>query len=225
MAVLEKLERAALESVDASLLQIQQSLEAAAQSGAIDPEVVERVARTAKAAAQRVNDNLPPQIDTHAADEIRRRLISILTLDMEHTASLDAADRFLMEMEAVRHIVRDLLDEQPPVELRNAQNVVVLLESWLPRLSVGQLARLLGLSERQLQRRRREGGDATHRIELVARLVAVLRHSWTDEGVAAWFHRSQRGLGGQTPISILDDAGRERELLTAARAGRVQGGV
>jgi uncharacterized protein (DUF2384 family) len=131
-----------------------------------------------------------------------------------------------MEMEAVRHIVRDLLDEQPPVELRDAPNVVKLLETWLPGVAVSQLAEILGLSERALQRRRHgEGGEATHRMGLVARLVAILRLSWTDQGVAAWFHRPLSSLGGRKPIDLLDDPGRERDLLLVARAGRVQGGV
>ena len=226
MAVLEEVERRALESVDETLKQIQRSLEETARQGAIDRQTIDRLGATAKKAAQRVNESLPPQLDDRAAAEIRSRLISILTLDMDETSSLDVADRFLMEMEAVRHIVRDVLDEQPPVELRDAANLVTLLESWLPRVSVAQLAEILGLSERALQRRRHgEGGQATHRMGLVARLVAILRHSWTDEGVAAWFHRPLSALGGAPPIDLLDDPGHERALLMTARAGRVQGGV
>jgi len=226
MAVLEQGERDALKSVDDSLRRIQRSLEDAARSGALDRQTLDRLGSTARKAAQRVNESLPPQLDDRAAAEIRDRLIAILTLEIEEASSLDVADRFLMEMEAVRHIVRDLLDEQPPVELRDAENVVKLLESWLPGVAVSQLAEILGLSERALQRRRHgEGGDATHRMGLVARLVAILRSSWTDQGVAAWFHRPLSRLGGQEPIDLLDDPGRERDLLLAARSGRVQGGV
>ena len=225
MAVLEEVEREALKSVDESLKQIQRSLEEAARRGALDRQTIERLGATAKKAAQRVNECLPPQLDDRAAAEIRNRLIAILTLDIEETTSLDVADRFLMEMEAVRDIVRDLLDEQPAVELRDAAHVVALLESWLPRVSVAQLAEILGLSERALQRRRHGEGEATHRMGLVARLVAILRHSWTDEGVAAWFHRPLSALGGARPIELLDDPGRERDLLLVARSGRVQGGV
>jgi hypothetical protein len=225
MAVLEEVERQALKSVDESLKQIQRSLEEAARGGALDRQTIDRLGATAKKAAQRVNESLPPHLDDRAAAEIRNRLIAILTLDIEETASLDVADRFLMEMEAVRHIVRDLLDEQPPVELRDAANLVTLLESWLPRVTVGQLSEILGLSERALQRRRHGEGEATHRMGLVARLVAILRHSWTDEGVAAWFHRPLTALGGARPIELLDDPGRERDLLLTARSGRVQGGV
>jgi len=225
MAILEQVEREALKAVDDSLRQIQRSLEEAARRGAIDRETIERMSHTLKRAAQRVSENLPPQLDERAVTEIQKRLIALLTLEIEDTTSLDVADRFLMEMEAVRHIIRDVLDEQPPIELRDAGNVVVLLEEWLPGLTVAQLAELLGLSERQLQRRRREGGNSTHRAQLLTRLVAILRRSWTDQGVAAWFHRPQSELRGSKPIDLLDDPANERNLLMAARAGRVQGGV
>lgn len=225
MAVLEQVERDALKSVDDSLRQIQRGLEEAARRGAIDRETIERLSHTVKQAAQRANENLPAQLDDRAVAEIRERLISLLTLEIEETSSLDVADRFLMELEAVRHIIRDVLDEQPPIELRDAGNVVVLLEEWLSGLTVAQLAELLGLSPRQLQRRRLEGGVSTPRAELVTRLVAILRHSWTDKGVAAWFHRPQPDLAGKRPIDLLDSPAYERDLLMAARAGRVQGGV
>jgi hypothetical protein len=225
MAVLERGEREALEGVDDSFRQIQRSLEEAAQRGAIDKETIDRLSQTVRRLAQRTNENLPPQLDERAVAEIRERLISLLTLEIEETSDLDVADRFLMEMEAVRHIIRDVLDEQPPVELRDARNAVVLLEEWLPGVRVVQLAELLGLSPRQLQRRRREGGESTARAELVVRLTAILRRGWTDQGVVAWFHRPQGRLNGKKPIDLLDDPSYERQLLTAARAGRVQGGV
>jgi hypothetical protein len=185
----------------------------------------ERLAATAKELAARINNSLPPELDPRAADEIRRRLISLLTLRGDGESSLDLADRFLMEMEAVRHILRDLVQEQPPVDLADGGEVIKLLERWLPRVNVTELAELVGWSPRQLQRRRRDGGPSTRRAELVTRLVAVLRHGWTNEGVVAWFYRERDDLAGERPIDLLDDVGQERALVAAARAGRVQGGV
>src|SRR5690349_11720703 len=138
----------------------------------------ERLGVTAREAIQRLNQKLPPQLDPDARDEIRRRLIDILTLPTEGVPLLDIADRALLEAEAVRHVVRDVLQEQPPAELRDARAVVTLVEQWLPDLTVRQIAELLGMSERQVQRRRHEGAPSTHRMQLVARLVAILRHAW-----------------------------------------------
>ena len=225
MPVLEEQGRQALQSVDATLAQIQRSLEDAARAGALDSDMLDRFARTAREVAGRVNDNLPPEIDAQAADEIRRRLLGVVTRDFSEMASLDVADHVLLEMEAVRHIIRDLLQEQPAVEYRDASNVVAQLEEWLPGLTVGQLADLLGYSTRQLQRLRHESRPATHRAQLVVRLVAILRHAWTDQGVLSWFDRPRQDLGDERPVDLLDDPARERDLVLAARAGRVQGGV
>lgn len=225
MAVLEQGERQALEDVDASLSKLQHSLEEAAAADALDEETLQRMVRTAKEATARVNDRLPPRIDPQATDEIRQRLISVLTMDVDRITSLDVADRLMVEMEAVRHVVRDILQEQPRIDGRDAAQIVSLLDDWLAGTTVAQRAELLGLSERQLQRKRKAGGNATHRERLVIQLVAILRHAWTDQGVVAWFHRSRGDLVDAAPIELLDDPSRERDLLLAARSGRVQGGV
>lgn len=223
MPVLGEMERRALASVDESLSGIQRALEQAAASGALDHEGLERMVRTFREAAGRVNRDLPPQVDAQAADEIRRRLLALLTLDLDSRPPLDLADDILVEMEAVRHVVRDLLDEQPPVELRDARRVLALLEAWLPGASLAELAALVGYSPRQVQRLRQAGGAATHRAQVVVRLVALLRHAWTDRGVIAWFYRPRRDLDGSRPVDLVGEPAYERDLILAARAGRAQG--
>jgi len=224
LSVLDQEERAAIAEADAQLSGLQDTLETAAQQGALDAESFDRISVTARDAIYRVNHQLPSQLDADARDEIRRRLLELLTLPLENQEPLDVADKALMETEAVRHIFRDVLQEQPPAELRDAGALLCLLEGWVPDLTVRQLAELLGMSERALQRRRSQGGTSTSRAQIVARLIAILRHGWTDQGVYAWFHRPRPGLGDQTPIALLDDPSMERELVAAARSGRVQGG-
>jgi uncharacterized protein (DUF2384 family) len=95
----------------------------------------------------------------------------------------------------------------------------------LPALSVTELSEPTGVSIRQLQRRRHDGGGvSSHRLQIVARLVACLRHAWTDQGVYSWFERPRPELDGHAPVELLDDPDRERDLLLLARAGRVEGG-
>ena len=224
MAVLDEQDRAALLEADDELSGLQAALEAAAQSNAIDREALDRLRDTAQAAASRVSAKLPMHIDADARDEIRRRLLDMVTLKLEDGQLLDLADRALIEAEAVRHVVRDLLQEQPPVELRDEGAAVRLLEEWLPGLPVGRLAELTGISVRQLQRRRHDGGGVTSdRVQLVIRLVAILRHAWTDRGVISWFETPKPELAGNSPLDVIDDPGHERDLLLLARAGRVQG--
>lgn len=226
MPVLEQVGRHELEAADAQLSKLQDALETAAHSRALDSEFTDRLNKTFREVAARLNVNLPPEIDAAASGELRTRLVGILTQDFSDLSSLDVADRFLIEMEAIRHIIRDVLQEQPPVRLRDASQAIELLETWLPGVTQAQLAELIGYSPRQLQRLRGEVGKAApHRLQIVARLVAILRHAWTDQGVLMWFHRPRRELGDVAPVELLDDPGRERELVLAARSGRVQGGV
>lgn len=225
LPVLDEQERAALVEADEQLSKLQDALEAAARSDALDRETFQRLEATAREAVHRLNANLPPHLDADARDEIRRRLIELLTVgDEEGLALLDVADRVLLEAEAVRHVVRDVLQEQPPAELRDGPKLISLLEEWLPSLTVRQLGDLLGVSDRQVQRRR-QGGPSSHRMQLVAKLVAVVRHAWTDQGVYEWFYRPRADLRGLKPLDLLDDPSSERMLILAARAGRVQGGV
>lgn len=218
-------ERAVLEDVDERIHGFQRTMEEAASSGALDAESLERFNATLRDLAARVNSKVVPEIDSYAAAQISQRLISVLTLDLEGTDALDAADSYLVDLEAIRHVLRDLLDEQQPEALRRqAGETIATLEGWLPSASVSELAELLGHSVRGLQRRRHEERPATSREQLVARLVAILRHAWSDAGVIAWFHRVRGDLGGRAPLELLGNPGSERELLMAARAGRVQGG-
>lgn len=224
MPVLDERERAALLEADDELIGLQRALEAAVQNDAIDEESVDRLRATAYEVVGRVNAKIPMHIDADARDEIRRRLIDMLTLKLTDGALLDLADRALIEAEAVRHVFRDLLEEQPPVAMRDAGAAIRLLEDWLPGLGVNEVAELTGISVRQIQRRRLEGGgESTHRLQVVMRLVAILRHAWTDHGVYAWFKRPRVELDQHAPIELLDDPDRERDLLILARAGRVQG--
>ena len=80
MPILDEQERAALLTADSELSELQEALEAAANSNALDAELLQRLQRTAHDAAGRMNRNLPPQVDADARDEIRRRLIDLLTL-------------------------------------------------------------------------------------------------------------------------------------------------
>jgi AcrR family transcriptional regulator len=226
MAVLHDVERERLQATDEHLLTFQRTMEEAARSGALGPEQLQRFVVTIKDYAGKVNDQLLPQIDPEAASEISRRLITVLTMDPTQGTAADTADAYLMELEAIRHVLRDLLQEHQPESLRReGRELIGLLEDWLPRVQVADLAELLGLSSRQLQRRRQNDAPSTSREQLVARLVAILRQAWTDEGVVAWFRRPRSDLDGQTPLELLGDPAQEPDLLNAARSGRVQGGV
>ena len=140
----------------------------------------------------------------------------------EAPPDLDVIDQLLVAIERVRHVVRDALDEHVVGLPTDAGLVVGELKKWLPRTSNETIAGLVGVDRRTLTRWTEESREPSRRLRLVAHLVAILRHNWTEEGIVAWFDRPRRGLDGRKPFSLLDDATAEERLLSEARGGRSQ---
>lgn len=141
------------------------------------------------------------------------------------TDRLDILNELLIRIELIRHIVRDAIDEHVAGIGSDAGRVVAQLGEWLPTIPQREIARLVDVHPRTMARWADQPGRPRRRLQLVAQLVAVLRHSWTEEGVVAWFDRPNRDLRNRKPISVLDDATQERDLLMAARATRSQYGT
>lgn len=144
---------------------------------------------------------------------------------MQTDQPLDAFDKLLLNIEAMRHLLRDALDGHVERSEDDVAAVVQQLQQWLPRVSQPELAGLMGISTRQYQRWGRMHTEPTHRAQIVARLIAILRRSWTDAGVVAWFYRPRPELDGRAPIDLLDDAAWEQALFRAVRQGRAQHGA
>jgi len=140
----------------------------------------------------------------------------------ETSYDLDVVDQLLIAIERVRHVIRDALDEHVVGLPDDAGLVVEELRKWLPNTSKETIARLVGVNRKTLSRWAKEHRGATRRLQLVAHLVAILRHNWTEEGILSWFERPRRGLDGRRPLTLLDDPGVEDRLLSEARAGRSQ---
>jgi hypothetical protein len=138
---------------------------------------------------------------------------------------LDAYDDLLLNAEAIRHLLRDALDGHVEGGESNVRVVIEQLQRWLPRVSQNELAGLCGIGIRQFQRWAQSGAAPIRRAQLVARLVALLRRSWTPEGVVAWFYRARRELDGKAPVDVLDDPAYEQALMLAVRQGRAQHGA
>lgn len=222
MAIAEG-DREALRSEDQQLQEQLSALETAARSGALDEQYFERLNDTLRDLAARLADELLPQLEPEVAIEVQSRLIAVLTMRPNGREALDFADDLLMEIEAVRHVIRDALQEQPRAFLLDAAAVAKQLESWLPNVPQREVAELLGISARTYQRHRDQGGSSSSREQTVLRLVAILRKGWSDAGVMAWFRRPRTQLADATPLYLLADPAQEQVLLKLARRGRVQG--
>lgn len=186
----------------------------------------ERFRETARRLSKQVSEDLSPDLDSHAVAEARGIIVEALhDLDeVDEERPWDSVEVFVLKAEAIRHIVRDALDAHVGSDGRDAKTLIHCLRGWLPRVPQTELAKLVGISPRQLLRWRTDGGDPSRRLLLVVKLVALLHRAWTPEGVVAWFDRSRADLDGQRPVDVLDDAEYEQRLLSAVRQGRAQHG-
>jgi len=192
-----------------------------------DGDVWERWAQTVRQLSEAIDHAVPPSLDPAAVAEIRGDLLAITQSVLAHDARrpLDSYEQALLCLEAIRHVIRDALDQHLSGE-NDARELIEGLDRALPRIGSRELARLLGTSERSLQRilASRRAIEPSRRLLLVARLVELLRRGWTPEGVVAWLERPRPALGGTSPLDALDDPAREQDVLALARAGRAQHG-
>ncbi len=192
-----------------------------------DGDVWGRWADTVRQLSEAIDHAVPPSLDAEAVAEIRGDLLAITQSVLAHDPKrpLDSYEQTLLRLEAIRHVVRDALDWHLPGE-HDARALLAGLEEALPRIGRRALARLLGTSDRSLQRilASRRAVEPSRRLLLIARLVELLRRGWTPEGVVAWFERPRPALGGDAPLDALDDPAREQDVLALARAGLAQHG-
>jgi hypothetical protein len=192
----------------------------------VDSSFVDRFRDTSRRLIE-LNDELhEDDFDPRALAEFRGLIINAIK-DVEEAdpnRPLDTMDSLLVHAEQLRHIVRDAMDGHVGGVGQSASEVMKNLRQTLPSIRQVELAALLGRSQRQIGRWAALQGPPPSRLELVARIAALLRHSWTEDGVVAWFFRPRPDLRGRKPIDLLDDSGREAELITAARRGRAQHG-
>jgi hypothetical protein len=199
------------------------------QSDEVDPAFQERLASIGDRLATLPSELEPSVFEIEQLHELHTTLHQ--TRDLMEELKQDARDRLntlnelLIRIEVIRHIVRDAIDEHVTGISSDAAEVITQLKTWLPNTPQREFARLVDVDRRTLARWALQHGRPRRRLQLVAQLVAILRHSWTEEGVIAWFARPNYDLGNRKPISLLGDAGMERDLLMAARATRTQYGT
>jgi AraC-like DNA-binding protein len=212
------------------LAQLRSDMEAVVRDSTlpdVDPDYANRWLETARRLSVQVSNDLPPQLEPEAVAEIRKIIINLLDAleQADRNRPLDTLDRFFVESEAVRHILRDALDEYVGSRDDDARPLVAYLQQALPRISQADQARIAGLSTRHFQRLGKEGGTPPYQLCLAVRLVKLLRYVWNPEGVVAWFHRERRDLDGHAPIDLAENPGFERTLIRLARQGRAQHGA
>jgi hypothetical protein len=216
-----------LEWVDREVEDLKQSFVAAVvrlqRTPEVDESFEERWTEIARRLRHLGTELQPEDFDKGQLDELYRAVVDLPDL-LADGPDLEACDQLLIRIERIRHVVRDALDEHVDGIADSAASVMDDLERWLPNTSRNDLAELLAVDRRTLPRWSRQVRRAPgRRLQAVARLVAILRHSWTEEGIVAWFHRPRRQFDGRSPLELLDDAKFDGDvLIAAARAGRSQ---
>jgi uncharacterized protein (DUF2384 family) len=198
----------------------------AASKEAVDQSFMERFRDTSRRLID-LNDELhEDDFDPRALAEFRGIIINTIKAvgEADPDRPLDTIDSILVHAEQLRHIVRDATDGHVTGAGQSSAEVMESLRGVLPSVGQIELAALLGRSQRQVQRWARKTGAPPRRLELVARIAMLLRQSWTEEGVVAWFLRPRKDLDGKKPIDLLDDPNREQDLIAVARRGRAQHG-
>lgn len=217
-----------LENLEAELTELIEpfvkEVSRAADEGEIDESYFERFRETARRLID-LNDELhEDDFDPSALAEFRGIILNaVRDVDAaDPDRPLDTIDSLLIYAEQLRHLVRDAMDGHVGGAGQNTKAVMEGLKEILPSIRQVELAALLGKSQRQVQRWGTQEGSPPRRLELVARVAALLKHSWTEEGVVAWFFRPRPDLRNRKPIDLLDDPDRESDVILAARRGRAQ---
>jgi hypothetical protein len=219
-------QRRRLIEIDTEVEGVKTAFEEALDEVTGHPEIDGSARKRLADVSQRLAD-LKPQLE--AADlsyEQRATLYSAL-VDVSAAMNADPGDlnRFeaaLVGIERVRHVIRDALDEFVGGANADRRRLLQELDRSLPDVRQTDIAELLAVDPRTIRRWMSGPGEPEHRLQIVAHLVAVLRHAWTSKGTLAWFHRPRRDLDGKSPIQLLDDPGSEHSLLSAARSSRNQ---
>jgi hypothetical protein len=220
-------ERDELEQFEDLVEQWSRQLLDALGEASIPKDYLDRWQHTASRLSAAIDRSTPPSLDAEQVAEIRGELLGIMqgVADRDPKRPLDSIESALLGLEAIRHVVRDALDQQAPGE-GDARMLVRELEEILPRVNRRDLGHLLGTSDRSIQRIIASPTSVTpsRRLVLVARLVALLRRGWTPEGIVAWFQRSRPELDERSVLDVIDDAAFEQDIFGLARHGRAQHG-
>jgi hypothetical protein len=220
-------ERNELEQFEGLVAESAHKLLEALNETPIPADYLDRWQHTASRLSDAINRSVPPSLDPEQVAEIRGELLEMLQRVADHDPErpMDSVEAALLGLEAIRHVVRDAMDQQAPGE-GDARALVHSLQETLPRVGRKDLAELLGISDRSIQRILASPTpvEPSRRLEVVAKLVSLLRRGWTPEGVVAWFHRPRVELGERSVLEAIDDADSERAIFELARHGRAQHG-
>jgi uncharacterized protein (DUF2384 family) len=128
-------------------------------------------------------------------------------------------------LEQVRQALRNIVDETLVSDDRGPKELLFWLVETIS-VPQGDIARVVGVSRRTLQRWLSSAdsavpaGNNEARLRVVARIVNHLRHSFTGPGTLRWLERPNPQLHGAAPLTLLADESRFAQLVQLAATAR-----
>jgi putative toxin-antitoxin system antitoxin component (TIGR02293 family) len=207
------------ESLKTVLLEAAEELD---RSSEVPDEVTRRLDDELRRMADVRSDVRPDDFDRDQLATAFQAMLDMRDLvdRREHRMDLDTLDGLLVAVERFRHVIRDAIDENVPGLAQATAVVVQQLEEWLEGTPKTRLAELLGITVRTLHRWESRPDPPNHRLATVAKLVSVLRHAWTPDGILAWFQRPKPELGNRRPVDLLEQPEEAAALVAAAQSMR-----
>ena len=144
---------------------------------------------------------------------------------IEEPESSAARDQLRVALETLRQSLAAIAEREPVSDERSPKQIVQWLASRT-EVSQARLAKLLGVSPRQLQRwlspsePAQPDGEDLRKVRVVARVVNQLRFALTPAGTVEWFEWPRSDLGDRRPLDLLDDPIEEPTLLKIAGSMR-----
>jgi hypothetical protein len=208
------------------LAPLQRELEHASAVLAKSDELPAGIRELARSLAEELRDmdrdEWQEEVDPYLLVELEQVAISaVLALDEEDDETqLEGVE---LALEAMREILADIEEGAAVGDDRSGRRVARWLKEHT-HASNKELAGVLGISERKLERwfsgANEPAGEDEIRLRLAARLVNQLRHGMTGYGALRWLTRRFPELGGERPSDLLAAPEQAARLLALAGQAR-----
>lgn len=214
-------------TVDLSnLAALRDELAAAGAALATSEELDPRTAELLRSVAERLASGGPAEwadgVDPYLLIELQRiGLSALLGLAADdESARVETAE---IALESLQDVLADIADAAVVGDERSGREIVAWLREKTA-MSNGELAGLLGVSKRKLDRwiagDSEPAAEDGMRLRVAARLVNQLRHAMTAVGAVRWLERPFAELGGRAPRELLGSADFAPQLFTLAARSR-----
>jgi DNA-binding transcriptional regulator YiaG len=173
-----------------------------------------------------LSNSMPEGVEDYDVRKLLELVVELRQLLDADTEVRDADGAIELATMRTADIARRLHRRLVHETLDDPQVAVKLVLDGLARISVSEIARLLGVSTKTV-RAWQQGNPVRQnaaRVVLVAQLLSYLRSSMSALGVMMWFDAERDQLGERTPLQLLEKntATAYSQLSDLARGGRAQ---